>query len=207
MTTPPYKSKLKKRRRKLLIPIAILVIAVGGYGAFRWSRSGNEEIAVKVDKVTRRNLTETVVANGKIQPVTQVLISPEVAGEIIELPVVEGQKVKKGDLLVQIKPDTYQASRNSAEANYKFALGSRSQAEAELQKAEADFRQNEELSKSRLIPASTFLEFKTAYEVAKLRLANSIHQVDQAHFALDKADEDLSKTKITAPINGKSGIR
>jgi HlyD family secretion protein len=116
--------------------------------------------------------------------------------------VVEGQKVKKGDLLVQIKPDTYQASRNSAEANYKFALGSRSQAEAELQKAEADFRQNEELSKSRLIPASTFLEFKTAYEVAKLRLANSIHQVDQAHFALDKADEDLSKTKITAPING-----
>jgi HlyD family secretion protein len=92
MTTPPYKSKLKKRRRKLLIPIAILVIAVGGYGAFRWSRSGNEEIAVKVDKVTRRNLTETVVANGKIQPVTQVLISPEVAGEIIELPWWRGRR-------------------------------------------------------------------------------------------------------------------
>jgi HlyD family secretion protein len=202
MTTPPYKTKLKKRRKKILIPVVLLLVALGGYGAFRWTRRGNEEISVKVDKVTRRNLTETVIANGKIQPVTQVLISPEVAGEIIQLPVVEGQLVKKGDLLVQIRPDTYRAGRNSAEASYKFALGSRSQAEAELAKAESDFKQNEELSKSRLIPASTFLEFKTSFEVAKLRLANSIHQVDQAKFALDKAEEDLAKTTITAPIDG-----
>ena len=158
MTTPPYKSKLKKRRKKILIPVVLLLLALAAYGIYRWKTSGNEEIVVKTDKVTRRSLIETVIANGKIQPVTQVLISPEVAGEIIKLPVVEGQLVKKGDLLVQIRPDTYRASRNSAEASYKFALGSRSQAEAELAKAESDFKQNEELSKSRLIPASTFLE-------------------------------------------------
>lgn len=157
---------------------------------------------VQVDKVTRRDITETVVANGRIQPVTQVLISPEVAGEIIELPVVEGQTVKKGELLVQIKPDTYRASRDSAEANFKFALGSRSQAQAELEKAEADFRRNDELSKSRLIPAQEYQQFKTAFEVAKLRLENSIHQVEQAKFALEKAEEDLSKTSIRSPIDG-----
>jgi HlyD family secretion protein len=186
----------------MVILITVALLAIGGYVAFHFSRRGAEEIPVKVDKVVRRNLTETVVANGKIQPVTQVLISPEVAGEIIELPVVEGQRVRKGDLLLQIKPDTYRASRNSAEASYKFALGSRSQAEAELEKAENDYRQHEELSKVKLIPSSTFVQYKTAYEVAKLRLANSIHQVDQAKFALDKAEEDLSKTTITAPIDG-----
>jgi HlyD family secretion protein len=186
----------------MVISITMVVLAICGYGAFHFSRRGSEDIPVKVDNVVRRNLTETVVANGKIQPVTQVLISPEVAGEIIALPVLEGQRVKRGDLLLQIKPDTYRASRNSAEANYKFALGSRRQAEAELEKAENDYHQHEELSKSKLIPASTFVQFKTAYEVAKLRLANSIHQVDQAKFALEKAEEDLSKTTISAPIDG-----
>src|SRR5438477_7286749 len=88
-------------------------------------------ITVQTEKVARRNLTELVVANGKIQPVMQVVISPEVAGEITALPVKEGDFVKKGDLLVQIKPDNYEASRNSAEANYKSSLASETVAQAE----------------------------------------------------------------------------
>lgn len=195
---PPPK---KRRRRKLLI---FALVAAVGIGALIWKtvHKPEELITIQVDKVTRRDLTETVVANGRIQPVTQVLISPEVAGEITELPVVEGQRVKKGDLLLQIKPDNYRASRNSAEANYKFSMGSRSQAEAELERAEADFRRYEELSKSKLVPVKEYQEFKTNFELAKLRLENSIHQTEQARFALDKAEDDLSKTTITSPIEG-----
>ena len=194
--------KRKKQTRRKLIVALLLLLAVGGGLAFYFLRKPDETISVQIEKVTRRDLTETVVANGRIQPVTQVMISPEVAGEIIELPVVEGQLVKKGDLLLQIKPDNYQAGRNSAEASYKFALGGRSQAEAEYVKAESDFRRNEELSKSKLISASVLMEFKTSYEVARLRLENSINQVDQARFALDKASDDLAKTTITSPIDG-----
>lgn len=159
-------------------------------------------ITVQTEKVARRNLTELVVANGKIQPVTQVVISPEVAGEITALPVKEGNFVKKGDLLVQIKPDNYQASRNSAEASYKSALGGKSLAQAQLEKAEAEFKRNQELFNNKLESDSVFLEFKTAYEVAKLQFENSIHQSDQARFGLDKAMDDLSKTTILAPIDG-----
>src|SRR6185295_7266187 len=104
------------RRRLTWIVAAVVLLAGGGWAAYRYFHKSDEVITVQVEKVTRRDLTETVVANGKIQPVTQVIISPEVAGEIIELPVVEGQEVKKGDLLIQIKPDNYKASRNSAEA-------------------------------------------------------------------------------------------
>ena len=181
--------------------ILIVLIATVG-GAFTVFRNKDEVIAVQVDQVARRDLTEIVVASGRIQPVTQVIISPEVAGEIIDLPVVEGQLVKPGDLLLQLKRDNYQASRNSAEAHFKFAQGSRQQAEAELEKAEADFRQNEQLFANKLISASIFTGFKTAYEVAKLRLANSLHQSEQARFALDKAEDELAKTRITSPIEG-----
>jgi HlyD family secretion protein len=193
--------KPKKRRRKLIVVLALLVVLGCGI-PFYLSRKTNDVISVTVDKVARRDITEVVVANGRLQPATQVLISPEVAGEIIDLPVVEGQVVKKGELLVQIKPDSYQASRNSAEANYKFALGTVSQAEAELEKAEADYHRGTELSKSRLITEKEMQDMKTALELAKLRLTNAKHQVDQARFSRDRADDDLSKTKITSPIDG-----
>src|SRR6266550_280406 len=113
-TNSPPMPKPKKRRPRNLIIGLVLVLAVGGGVAFRFFRKSDEPITVQVEKVARRDLVETVVANGRIQPVTQVIISPEVAGEIIDLPVIEGQLVKKGDLLVQIKPDNYEAGRNSA---------------------------------------------------------------------------------------------
>jgi HlyD family secretion protein len=195
-------SHKKKRNRKKLIVGSVIVLAIAGGLGFRFLRKSDDAIPVQVEKVTRRDLTETVIANGRIQPVTQVIISPEVAGEIIDLPVKEGQEVKKGELLLQIKPDNYKASRNSAEANYKFALVSKRQAEAELERAEIEFKRNEELFKHKLISASVFTEFSTAYDVAKLRLENSIHQSDQARFALDRASDDLTKTTITSPIDG-----
>ena len=159
-------------------------------------------ITVQTEKVTRRSLTELVVANGKIQPVVQVVISPEVAGEITALPVREGDRVKKGDLLVQIKPDNYEASRNSAEANYKSALAGETVAQAELDKAETEFKRNQDLFGTKLVSDSVMLDFKTIFEVAKLRYTNSVHQADQAKYGLDKARDDLSKTTIQSPMDG-----
>ncbi|MES2568875.1 MAG: efflux RND transporter periplasmic adaptor subunit, partial [Verrucomicrobiota bacterium] len=194
--------KSRKRRRSKLLIALVVFVAIGGGIAARFLRKNDDRIIVQLDKVTRRDITELVVANGRIQPVTQVMISPEVAGEIVELPVVEGQVVKKGELLVQIRQENYKASSNSAEANYKSALGSRSQAEAELKRAELDYKRNEELFKSKLVPENIFMDFKTNHVVAKLRLENAIHQVDQARFALDRANDDLAKTTIVSPIDG-----
>ena len=106
----------KKTRRKILIFSAIGVVLIG-LTLLAIFRKREAVITVQTEKVSRRNITELVVANGKIQPVLQVVINPEVSGEIIELPVKEGQEVKKGDLLVRIKPDNYIATRNSAEAS------------------------------------------------------------------------------------------
>jgi HlyD family secretion protein len=194
--------KPKNRRRRLwIIAISVLLIVVTGVGIYL-SRRGNGVITVQVEKAALRDLTETVVSNGKIYPVTQVLISPEVAGEIIQLPVKEGQNVKKGDLLIQIKPDTYMASRDAAEASYKFALGAQSQAKAELAKAEIVFHQDEALFQKNLVNQKDFTLSRTAREIADLQMQNSVHQVNQAAFALKKAEEDLAKTTINSPIDG-----
>jgi RND family efflux transporter, MFP subunit len=190
----------KKRKRWVLISI-IVVALIGGPLAASLARK-SPPIQVQTEKITRRNITEIVVANGKIQPVKQVVISPEVAGEIVTLPVKEGDQVKKGDLLVQIKPDNYIASRNSAEANYRSATGSKNLAKAQLEKAEAEYKRNLHLFESKLVSDSVFLEYKTTYEVAKLQYQNAVHQEDQAKFGLDKAIDDLSKTTIVAPMDG-----
>jgi HlyD family secretion protein len=194
-------TKKNKKVRKIIV-FSTIVVGLISLSLVAVFKKRQVAVTVQTEKVTRRNITELVVANGKIQPVVQVVISPEVAGEIVDLPVKEGQQVKKGDLLIQIKPDNYQASRNSAEASYKSAVAGKSMAHAELEKAQIEFKRNQELFKGNLVSETVFQEFKTAYEVAKLRYENAVHLVDQAKFGLDKAVDDLTKTTIISPIAG-----
>jgi HlyD family secretion protein len=194
-------SKKRKKSRKLIfsiIGIAVLLLVIVAIAI----HSRKPPITVQTEKVSRHNITEVVVANGKIQPVVQVGISPEVAGEIVALPVKEGDHVKKGDLLVRIKPDNYQATRDSAAASYQSAIANKNLAHAQLDKAEAEYKRNLELFQHQLVSDSEFLQIKTDYEVAKLQVETATHQVDQSKFGLDNANADLNKTTILSPIDG-----
>ena len=190
-----------KKRRRFIVFSAIGLVLVGLTLAAIF-RKREPVITVQTEKVARRNITETVVANGKIQPVLQVKISPEVSGEIIELPVKEGQSVKKGDLLVKIKPDTYIANVKSAEAQYMSSASGKDLAQASMKKAELEFKRNEEMFLGKLESESTFLEFKTGFEVAQAQYESATHQVAVSKAALDRAKEELAKTTISSPLDG-----
>src|SRR5438046_5570653 len=129
----------KRSKIKRILLSTGLVLVLSGVGVVVYFKKREVPITIQTEKVSRRNITELVVANGKIQPVVQVVINPEVSGEIIELPVKEGQLVKKGDLLLKIKPDNYRASRNSAQASHESALAAKNLAQANLTKAEIEF--------------------------------------------------------------------
>lgn len=192
----------RKKYRKILVFSAI-GIAVAGLTVYAvFFRNQEAPITVQTEKVARRNLTELVVATGKIQPVTFVKISPEVSGEIIELPVKEGQQVKKGDLLLRIKPDTYIAFRNIAEASYQTALAQNTLAQANLTKAELEQKRYEDLFRNNLVSDSQYLEVKTNFEVAKASNESAKYQSDNARANLARAAEDLSKTTISSPLDG-----
>src|SRR5213592_4377915 len=124
----------KNKKRRKIIVFSVIGLVLAGLTVAAVFRKRQPLITVQTDKVARRNLTETVVANGKIQPVLQVKISSEVSGEIIELPVKEGQTVKKGDLLVRINPDLYVSG-------YERTVAGLSQTKASLSQTDAAFRE------------------------------------------------------------------
>lgn len=190
-----------KKRRKIIVfsGIVLLLAALGGVAIFK---KREVIITVQTEKVVRRNLTEIVAANGKIQPVLQVKISPEVSGEIIALPVKEGQCIKKGDLLVKIKPDFYIAQRNQADAAYKSSVAAQATSEATLRKAEAEFRRNQELFRNKLISDSAFDEVRASFDVAKAQLNSAEHQVEMSRASLASAEDSLAKTTIVSPLTG-----
>jgi len=192
----------KNKKRRKIIVFSVIGLVLAGLTVAAVFRKRQPVITVQTEKVARRNITETVVANGKIQPVLQVKISPEVSGEIIDLPVKEGQSVKKGDLLVKIKPDTYIANVRSAEAQYLSSASGKDLAKASMKKAELEFKRNEEMFLGKLESESTFLEFKTGYEVAQAQYESAKHQVAVAKAALDRAKEELAKTTISSPLDG-----
>lgn len=143
---------------------------------------------IQTEKVMKRSITQTVTATGKIFPEVQVTISPEVSGEIIALPVKEGMKVKKGDLLMKIKPDIYIAMRGQAQAGL-------SSAKANMDRSVSELKRQKDLFGKGLISSSDLEQAQTTYEVAKAGY-------DQADQALKQADESLNKTTIYAPMDG-----
>jgi HlyD family secretion protein len=194
-------SPKRKGRGKLVLFAALLVIALAVVMFLAFYKK-DPAVSVQTEKVVRHNITETVTANGKIYPVVQVHISPEVSGEITELHVKEGQFVHKGDLLLKIKPEFYLAALNQAKAGFQSSLAGKTTAVANLEKAEADFKRNEELFKKKLISESDFVTFKVGQDVARAQVESAGHQVEVAKASVDSAQDSLDKTTIVAPLDG-----
>ena len=125
---------MKKKNRFLpwIVVLGLAVIVLLVIGKKRGWFGKESTIKVSTEKVAIRDITEIITANGKLKPLKDVKISPEVPGEIIELPVKEGEKVKKGDLLVVIKPDIYQSSLSRIEASLNTQKARLAQADAQL---------------------------------------------------------------------------
>jgi HlyD family secretion protein len=192
--------KPRNKTRKIVV-FSLIGVVIAALATVAAVRKREVVIEIQTDKVSRRNITEVVVANGRIQPVVQVVINPEVSGEIIELPVKEGQTVKKGDLLLKIKPDNYIAQRNSMEANHLSSLANMTLAKANMDKAELEFERVKRLG-NQVVSESDYLTAKTSFDVAKASYETATHQAAQAAASLARATDDLSKTTIVSPIDG-----
>lgn len=178
----------KKSKKKIII-FSIIGAVVIALGLILFLGSRKEPIMqVQVEKVSRHTITQVVTATGKIQPEVQVKISPEVSGEIVALPVKEGQRVRKGDLLMKIKPDVYVAQRDQ----FSAAL---LQAKASLTKSEPDYKRIESLFKKGLVSEAEYQQTLAQYEGSKAEYA-------RAKASLDQAEESLRKTTIFSPMDG-----
>src|SRR5213596_614096 len=205
LTTPPLardavKKRRQGRRRKILFgsagAVLLLIIALIVAG------KREKPIPVTTEKAVRRTILQTVSATGKVQPETEVRISPEVAGEIIELPVEDGMQVKKGDLLLKIKPDSYKALLEQQEAAISAAKATNLQQKATMMKTEHDFKRAEDLFNKKLISEQEYNAAQAADDVAKNTYESSLHEIERAQAGSSQARDQLSKTTIYSPING-----
>lgn len=193
------------KRRTLYIVLGIVLVVVIllviGKRAGWYGNSGNVK-EVEVTEIAPINVVETVSATGKIQPEVEVMLSSEVSGEIIELPVVEGQQVEKGDLLVRINPDIYQSSLERSQAGLQNVRAGLAQAEANLRQAEANYERNKQLFEKGIISKAEWDQIVSSYEVAQANRESAYYNVQSAAATVNEARENLGRTNIYAPMSG-----
>lgn len=207
--------KKKKTIRYIIIAAVVLIVLLVIGKKLGWLGK-EEEVKVSTELVKKRTITETVSASGKIQPEVEVKISPDVSGEVIELNVKEGDKVKKGDLLAKINPDIYVsnvnrmvASLNSQKAAAANAKARLAQAKATFINAKAAFERNETLFKQNAISQAEYDQAKSNYEVAKEDVNAAEESYEGAKFNVQSSEasvkeskDNLNKTSIFAPVDG-----
>jgi len=198
----PLTAKQRRSRRKKQIiygSIGLLVLWI--IASIIWSKR-ERPIPVTTEKAIRKTIVQTVSATGKVQPEMEVKISPEVAGEIIELPVEDGKEVKKGDLLVRVRPDSYKALVEQQEAAISSAKATNLQQKATMLKTEHDFKRAEDLFAKKLISEQEYNGAQAASDVAKNTYESSLHEIERAQAGSSQARDQLSKTTIYSPIDG-----
>src|SRR5437660_1520473 len=198
--SPLTAKQRRTRRKKQIIYGSIALLTLWIVASIIWNKR-EKPIPVTTETAIRKTIVQTVSATGKIQPEVEVKISPEVAGEIIELPVDDGLRVKKGDLLVKIKPDSYKALLEQQEAAISAAKATNLQQKATMLKSEHDFKRAEDLFNKKLISEQEYNAAQAADDVAKNTYESSLHEIERAQAGSSQARDQLSKTTIYSPID------
>jgi HlyD family secretion protein len=187
---------------KILLPAVILLIIVAVIGKKKGWFGKEATVKVATEKVVVNPIIESVTANGKIQPETEVKISPDVSGEIVELHVKEGDFVQKGVLLFRIKPEIYMSSRDRAAATLNSTKSRLAQVEAQLIQAELAYNRSKKLFEENTISQSDFEQAESQYKVAKAEKESAEYSVKSSEASLKEANENLVKTTVYAPMTG-----
>lgn len=209
----------KKSNNKLIyillgVLAGVILLAVVGRSA-GWF-GGKKEINVELAKVSKVSIIEKVSASGVVEPEIEVKLSPDVAGEIIELNVIDGDSVKVGDLLVKIRPDNFisaldrsRANLNQNQANLAQARANLKRAEAQFTRAELEFKRNEKLYKDKVISDADWEQFQATFftssndlDAAKQQVIAAEYIVKSSQATVSEAAENLRLTNVYSPVNG-----
>jgi HlyD family secretion protein len=187
---------------KILVPVVVVLLIFAIVGKKQGWFGKAATVKVAVEKTELRTITETITANGKIQPEKEVKISPDVSGEIVEMRIKEGDQVTKGDLLCRIKPDVYISQRDRSLAAISSAKARLAQSDAQFIQADLSYKRSKQLFDEQTISKSEFEQAEASYQVAKSEVDAARFSVISTEASLKEANENLTKTSIYAPMTG-----
>ena len=194
---------MKKKTLIWIIVIFALLITVLLYGSKAgWFGNKDEGKIVEITEIAPLTITETVAATGKIQPEIEVFLSSEVSGEIIDLPVKEGQLVEKGQLLVKINPDLIQAQVSQSQAGLSNVRAQLENAEASLRNAKANYDRSKSLYDKGVISRSDWDRSVADYEMAQANKTSAYYNVQSSSANVKQSRDNLNRTKIYSPMTG-----
>ncbi|WP_282786802.1 efflux RND transporter periplasmic adaptor subunit [Flavobacterium croceum] len=198
---------MSKKKTYIIIAVIvssiILLLTLSKMGVFGDKEEGIEVETAKANEIT---IVETVSATGKIQPEIEVKVSSQVSGEIIELPVKEGQIVKKGQLLAKINPDLYSSGVERSVSNYSGTKASLSQAEASFKEAQSNYQRSKTLFEKGIISKSDWDKATATFEAAKASRESAYFNVKSASASVKEAKDNLGRTLIYAPADGTISV-
>jgi HlyD family secretion protein len=189
--------------QKSLIGVGVIVVAVAIVAASTLSKPKEKGEEVFFGKASQKDLTSFVQATGRIEAKTKVNVQSSVIGEIVSLPVKEGQVVKKGDLLVQIDPQRYRSEVERLESAVRSQSIAIEQADVALANAERQYKRNQALfATSGLVSQEAYERSELDFRTRTIDLKSMTEQMGQATASLDKARDELTKTTLRSPIDG-----
>lgn len=192
-------------KKKIFILAGIVVALIIGLVILKKSgviKGNDNSIEVEIAKADEITIIETVSATGKIQPEIEVKIASQVSGEIVSLPIKEGQVVKKGDLLVKINPDLYTSGVSRSVSNYAGTKSSLAQADATFNEAKSNYERNKTLFEKGIISRSDWEKAIASFEVSKASKQTAYFNVQSAQASVKEAKDNLGRTVIFAPADG-----
>jgi HlyD family secretion protein len=195
----PAKNGRFRRRLLWIGAVVVVLVALGGWA---YARRGGDETEVEVAKVGREDLQAKVTANGKVQAQKKVDISATIAGQITRLAVEEGDRVKKGQFLLQIDPVNPRAAARSTQFSMEALRRDLDSAMASRAQAKADYERAERNRAAGILAEADLQKTRTAFMTAEAAVAAAQQRVDQARATLEGAQDLLAKTTIRSPIDG-----
>ncbi|MCH6258432.1 efflux RND transporter periplasmic adaptor subunit [Puniceicoccaceae bacterium K14] len=188
-------------KKSIWIILPILCIAGAAFFVFK-ARSGKKETEVTIEKATQGDITSVVTATGKIYPETEISISSEVSGEIIELPVKDGEYVEKDQLLFIVNPDRLEAQVFQQEAALRATHANEAGAKASMLQSELDLKRIHGLFEKGYATQEQVDTAETEYEISKATHQANLFRIEQQEMTLKEAKDSLAKATIYAPISG-----
>ena len=192
---------MSSKTKKILGAIVALAV-IGSVVGFSVSRENRKKITIQTGKVEKKSLTQVVTASGEVRPRRYVNVGANVSGRLIDITVIEGQRVKKGQMLARVEAERYEAGARQGEAGVAAARAELTRAEADLAGAKLTYDRNKRMREEKLVAESAYDQAEAEYKMKAAGVEAAKRRVAQLQAQLDSTKDELYKTTVYSPMDG-----
>jgi HlyD family secretion protein len=189
-------------KTKKILGAVVAVVVIGSVVGFSVSRENRKKVTVQTGKVEKKDLVQVVTASGEVRPRRYVNVGANVSGRLVEISVLEGQRVKQGQMLARVEAERYEAGARQGEAGVAAARAELARAEADLAASKLAYDRNKKMRDDKLVSESAFDQAEAEFKMKAAGVEAAKRRVAQLQAQLDSTKDELYKTTVYSPMDG-----